>query len=77
MTRDEVIQQLCGMMGRVWSCIDPDAHHPCDCVCRNKGMWNYQNAGHALEFMEKAISEAIANYSASAEATCKAEDPNG
>lgn len=56
--KQEVIEQLCRMMGRVWQEIDPDEKEPCDCVCRNKGS-DYQNAGHALEFMEEAISNAL------------------
>lgn len=58
--KQEVIQQLCKMMGRAWSTIDPNAHEPCDCVCGREG--RYQNAGHALTFMEEAISEAIARH---------------
>ena len=57
--KQQVIEQLCKMMGRVWAVIDPDAHEPCDCVCDQK-LTSYQNAGHALTFMEYAISEAIA-----------------
>ena len=57
-SKQEVIEQLCKMMGRVYQEIDPDAKEPCDCVCRDAV--EYRNAGHALEFMEEAISKAIA-----------------
>ena len=60
--RLEVIEQLCKMMGRVYSTIDPYAHEPCDCVCQDKGLNSYQNAGHALTFMEEAVSAAIAMH---------------
>lgn len=61
MTREEVLTKLCGMMGKVWDAIDPFAHNPCDCICRNK-LNHYQNSGEALEFMQKAIDKAIAEY---------------
>lgn len=60
--KQEVIEQLCKMMGRAWDCIDPNGHNPCDCVCKDTGLTNYQNAGEALTFMEEAISEAIARH---------------
>jgi hypothetical protein len=59
--RQEVIEQLCKMMGRVWQTIDPDAHNACDCVCKDTGR-DYRNSGEALEFMERVISEAIAAH---------------
>ncbi len=59
MTKQEVVEQLCKLMWRAYATIDPGAREPCDCVCRDTGM-AYQNAGHALTFLEEAVSEAIA-----------------
>jgi hypothetical protein len=67
-TKHEVIEQLCQMMGRVWQTIDPYAHEACDCVCRDTGV-QYRNAGHALEFMENAISVALAKHCAAEQAS--------
>lgn len=60
-SKQAAIEQLCKMMGRVYSAIDPNADRPCDCVCRH-AIGRYQNAGHVLEFMERVISEAIARH---------------
>lgn len=62
MTKQDVIEQLCKMMGRSWETIDPNGHEACDCVCNEHGDREYHNAGHALEFMEEAVSDAIAAY---------------
>ncbi|WP_146644895.1 hypothetical protein [Labilithrix luteola] len=76
MTRDEVIEKLCGMMGRVWSEIDPNSNDPCDCVCRNKQIFPYRNSGEALAFMQKAIDEALRARHLSADSVSAAWAPS-
>lgn len=61
-TKDSVIKQLCKMMARVANTIDPYAHEPCDCVCRDRSSREYRNSGKALTFMEQALSDAIIAY---------------
>lgn len=72
MTHQEVLSRLCHLMGEVASATNHAPHGPSDCFCKEGGFWDspnyaknpgrYQNDGFCVEFMEKAVRDALASY---------------
>lgn len=64
----QYIARLCKLQAEVSEAIDPAAHRPADCFCGESGYWpllrveNYRNDGHAIDFIENAVREAIDVY---------------
>ena len=61
MTREEVIGRLCVLVSSVWRTLDPGHVTASDCFCRDAvfGGVDYRNEGLALDFIEKAVKNAI------------------
>jgi hypothetical protein len=66
--RDRLIERLCALQEEVWKAMGRG--EPADCFCGKGGYWKtkeygptyeegYRNAGHALEFIERATWAAL------------------
>lgn len=69
MKRKEVLERLCKLQGEVAAHVGYD--HAADCFCGQGGFWespsyresDYRNDGVALEFIEKAVRDALQHNS--------------
>jgi hypothetical protein len=59
MTRNEVLERLCLLQFEVANHLG-EWHNPADCFCnKSPPVENYQNAGKAVEFIERVVRNAI------------------
>jgi hypothetical protein len=59
MTEQDIIRRLCSLLNEVHEAFD--AEHATDCFCseRERFMSNFMHDGVCLEFVERAVREAI------------------